>query len=199
MRIGISINEVLRDFLGQFIYTYSKYIERTDLKEKDITDFDLTKFFKFSNPDDLNRFLYVESPLEIFGHADQLTDGLMGYFNHFLVDLKDEGYDVEIVSKEANKSIPATFFFLSKNACRIDKVRFVRKDIQEWDDIDILITANPIALQNKPNGKVSIKIKSPYNTNVAADYELDSISDIIKDATLRDKVLKSKITTYEEI
>lgn len=199
MRIGISVNEVLRDFLGQFIYTYNKYIESTDIKENEITSLNLLGFFKFNSVDELNKFLYMEVPLEIFGHADQLTDGLIGYVNHLLGDLKDEGHDVEIVSKEVNKSIPATFFFLSKTACRAEKVRFVKKDIDEWEGLDVLITANPTALSNKPSGKISIKINAPYNEGIPADYELDSITEIIKDIGLRDKILNTKITTYEEI
>ena len=41
MKIGISINEVLRDFIGQFAYTYDKYIGPTNLTSQDITSFDL--------------------------------------------------------------------------------------------------------------------------------------------------------------
>ncbi len=35
MKIGISLNEVLRDFIGQLVYTYDKYISDIDIKEKD--------------------------------------------------------------------------------------------------------------------------------------------------------------------
>ena len=49
MKIGISINEVLRDFIGQFAYTYDKYVAETKLTVKDVTSFDLIEFFKFEN------------------------------------------------------------------------------------------------------------------------------------------------------
>jgi hypothetical protein len=42
-------------------------------------------------------------------------------------------------------------------------------------------------------------IGKEYNENVSADYEIDSILDFIKDQDLRDKIINSKITTYEEI
>lgn len=199
-KIGVSLNEVLRDFLGQFIYTYDKYIEPINIKTNEITNLDFLKYFKFKTIDELNTFLYLESPLEIFGHADQLTDGIMNQFNIFIMDIKDdEEHELELVSKEVNKSIPATFFFLSKTGCRIENVRFVQKSINEWDGLDFLITADPEALKNKPNGKISIKIKAPYNTGVSGDYELDSILDFIKDSNLRNKILNTKITNYEEI
>jgi hypothetical protein len=200
MKIGISINEVLRDFIGQLAYTYNKYIEETNIKEGEVTNFNLIEFFKFKSIEDLNKFMYLEAPLEIFGHADQMSDGLMNHFNQFLMDMEDDGeHEIELVSKEANKSIPSTFFFLSKTGCRIDKIRFVKDSKNEWDGLDVLITANPDALKNKPSGKIGIKIKSSYNQDVKTDSELDSVLEFFKDENLRNKILNTKITTYEEI
>lgn len=70
---------------------------------------------------------------------------------------------------------------------------------EEWGDSDVLITANPIALENKPHGKISVKVKAPYNKNASADFEIDSILDFINNGKLRDKILNTIITTYEEI
>ena len=200
MNISISINEVLRDFIGQFIYTYEKYIDKTEVKPEDINSFDLTQYFNFPSLSELNKFMYLEAPLEIFGQADQLHDGLINQFNHFLMEMKDDGeHNIKLVSREADKSIPSTFFFLSKTGCRIENIRFVQQSVKEWDGADVLITANPDALANKPTGKTSVKIKAPYNKDVPADYELESILDFIKDEGLRNKILNTKITTYEEI
>jgi hypothetical protein len=43
MKIGISINEVLRDYIGQ-TYTYDKYIADSNIKEGDVTNFNLLEF-----------------------------------------------------------------------------------------------------------------------------------------------------------
>lgn len=200
MKIGITLNEVLRDYIGQLTYTYQKYIGDTDISEGDVTSSNLIEFFKFEDINKLNSFLYLEAPLEIFGHADQMSDGLMNRFNTFLMDIKDdEEHEIEIVSREIDKSIPSTYFFLSKTSCRADKVRFVQNYTDKWNGLDVLITASPEALEAKPVGKISIKVKASYNQDVAADYEIDSILDFIKDSNLRDKILNTKITTYEEI
>jgi 5'(3')-deoxyribonucleotidase len=200
MKIVISINEVLRDTLAQMDYTYTKYLGEGDytIKKDDITSFNLSDHFTFSSKSELNKFLYEEASLEVFGHADQMYENLMTRFNMFLVDIEEEEeHTVELVSREYLKSIPSTLFFLSKLGCRASNIRFVKQNEEEWGDADVLITANPIALENKPNDKVSVKIKAPYNKNVIADFELDSILDFIKDATLRDKILNTKITTQE--
>jgi hypothetical protein len=201
MKIGISINEVLRDFIGQFAYTYDKYIAATDITDKDITSFNLIDFFKFDSVDQLNSFLYLEAPLEIFGHADQMSDGLINHFNEFLLDMEYDGeHEIELVSREVNKAIPSTLFFLSKTGCRATNIRFVKNYENEWDGVEVLITANPKALESKPSGKISVKVKTNYNTDVKADYEIDSILDFMKDSEFRNKILAKTITTtYEEI
>lgn len=200
-RINISLNEVLRDFIGQFNYTYDKYIEKKELKENEITSFNLLDHYNFKSIDDLNSFLYSEASLEIFGHADQKIDGLIGKFNTFLMDIEDdEEHQIKLVSKEFNKSIPATFFFLSKTGCRAKNIEFVSNDSDEWLNADVLITANPNALLNKPENKISVKVKTSYNTDVSADYEIDSILDFMNNVELRNKILTIITTiTYEEI
>jgi hypothetical protein len=209
MKIAISINEVLRDFIGHFIYTYEKYIV-PELKEKggkvseieieDVTSFNLMDHFEFEDINTLNTFLYKEAPLEIFGHADLMSDGLMIHFNRFLTDIKDdEEHEIELVSREVDKSIPSTFFFLSKTACLIDSIRFVKNNEDEWGDADVLVTANPKALLNKPNGKLAVKVKSSYNKEIKADYDIDTLLDFINDEDFRNKILNTKITTYEEL
>jgi hypothetical protein len=200
MKIGICINEVLRDFISQLAYTYEKYVDDIDITEKDVTNYNLIDFFKFDDINKFNSFLYLEAPLEIFGHADQMSDGLMNHFNNFLSNIKDdEEHEIILTSLEIEKSIPSTLFFLSKTGCRADNIKFVSKYDQKWNDIDVLISANPKALECKPDGKISVKVKASYNKDVSADYEIESILDFINDEDLRNKILNTKITTYEEI
>jgi len=199
-KIGISLNEVLRDFISQFNYTYEKYIGESKITESEVTNFNLIEFFKFDSIDKLNLFLYSEASLEIFGHADQMSAGLFNQFNNFLMDIRDdEEHEIEIVSREIEKSIPSTYFFLSKTACKIDKVRFVRKYVDKWNGLDVLITANPETLLAKPVGKISIKVNTSYNKDIPADYSIDSIIEFIANEDFRNKILNTKITTFEEI
>lgn len=200
MKIGITINEVLRDFIGQFAYTYNKYIKEIDITNEDVTSFDLIKHFEFEDTTKLNRFLYLEAPLEIFGHADQMSDGLMNHFNEFLMEIKDdEEHEIILISREVDKSIPSTFFFLSKTGCRASNIKFVTTYAEKWDDVDVLITANPQTLENKPSGKISVKVNTSYNQNTPSDYEINSILEFIQNEDLREKILNTKITTYEEL
>ena len=124
----------------------------------------------------------------------------MSKFNNFLIDIKDEEeHSVEIVSREVHSSIPATLFFLSKLSCRAETIRFVQDYEKCWEGIDILVTADPKVLDTKPDDKLSVKIKAPYNSGSSADFELDSILPFIRYESLRDKILNTKITNYENI
>jgi hypothetical protein len=193
MKIGVSLNEVLRDFVGQLAYVYEKYIGDVDFTEGDITSLNLIEHFKFNSIDELNKFLYTEAALEIFGHAGQLGENTMNQFNMFLMDIEDdEEHEVEIVSREINKSIPATYFFLSKLSCKSTNIRFVKDYEKMWDGLDVLITANPQVLESKPEGKISVKINSYYNKDVKSDYSLDDILPFFKNEDLRNDILNVK-------
>ncbi len=199
--IGITLNEVLRDFIGQLAYTYDKYMDTPiDINKNPVDSFDLIEHFPFNGIDELNKFLYSEASLEVFGHADQLEENIFNLFNIFLMELKDgEEHTVEIVSREAMSSIPSTLFFLSKLGCKAENIRFVQNYKDKWDGVDVLITANPKALESKPDNKISVKVNATYNNDVNSDFEISSIKEFITDEVLRDKILNTKTVDFEEI
>lgn len=208
MKIGITLNEVMRNFIEQLAYTREKYKRegdeeaiKFDLNETPVDNFEeLHRYFRFATVEEFNHFLYVEASLEVFGMADLVEDNLMTKFNMFLIDIEDEEeHEVEIVSLEINKSIPSTLFFLSKTGCLANKIRLVKKYKEKWDGVDVLITANPTALAQKPDGKIAVKINTPYNKNSESDYEIDSLLEFINDESLRSKILNTKTTTYYDV
>jgi hypothetical protein len=174
MVIGITLNEVLRDYLGQFHYTYRKYVnDEPGFKPSDITDFDLSKKYEgFESKADLNSFLYEFYALEVFGHADQTQPNAMNKFNQLVMDVEDEenGDSIRLISREFNASIPSTNFFLSKLGCKARDIKYVVEHEDKWTHADILITANPITLNAKPEGKKAIKVLTSYNQECEADY-----------------------------
>jgi hypothetical protein len=178
MIIGITLNEVLRDYLGQFHHTYRKYVnEEPGFKAEDVTDFDLTKKYEgFSTKAELNSFLYEFYALEVFGHADQTEVNVMNKFNQLIMDMEDEEgpHSIRVISREFNASIPSTNFFLSKLACKARDIRYVVEHEDKWEHADVLITANPITLNAKPEGKKAIKVLTPYNKDCEADYTVSN-------------------------
>jgi len=199
--IGISLNDVIRSHTERILHIYQKYNDEKFLLEtSEVKSTNLLDYLKFKNLDELNNFLYIEAPLEIFGHAGIIQDGIINELNQFLLDIDfDEEHEVVIVSKEVGKSIPASLFFLSKLGCKVSNIQFTSKEEDVWKNVDVLITTTPLMITSKPNGKVCIKINTPYNTQYDADYTLDSISEFFRDEKLRNKMISNKIAEFQEL
>jgi hypothetical protein len=206
-KIGIEINGVLRDTIGKFTQLYEKHlIEKSEMdlsnptysidisgntelelveepfkyeKLSDVTSLDLTTHFSFSSKDELYSFMYEEYTMELFGHAPSTEMSSFNMLNDIYYNLRDS-YDLTIVSDEIGRSKPSSLFFLSKFGCLLEKVFFYSEITKNnmWDEVDILLTANPDLLLNKPDNKIVIKFITDYNKHVESDYEILSLSDL---------------------
>ena len=47
-----------------------------------------------------------------------------------------------------------------------------------WDEVDILITANPNHIINKPKNKIIVKYSTTYNEDINCDYTINDISEV---------------------
>jgi len=85
-----------------------------------------------------------------------------------------------IVSDEIGKSKPASLFFISKFGCLLEKVKFYSNQTIKsmWDEVDVLLTANPDLLLNYPEGKVVIKYKTKYNEYVECGHVVETIKEL---------------------
>ena len=70
MIIGINVDGVLRNNLTKLISTHKKYYQ-SDIDINDIKDYDLKNYFPFEEEgESLEKFLYEDCSLELFGYAD---------------------------------------------------------------------------------------------------------------------------------
>lgn len=189
-KIGIEINGVLRDTIEKIRQVYEKWYLNTedDFKyeiKTPITSLNLLDFLSFPNgADDVYEFLYQDFPMEIFGHAPSSEISTFNDFNNFYLDFR-EIYDIIIVSDEIGRSKPATLFFLSKFGCLTETIKFYSEQTIDnlWDNVDILVTANPSRILYKPDGKTVIKYETTYNKDVSCELtigEFKELNEIIK-------------------
>ena len=209
-RIGIEINGVLRDTIGKFTQLYEKHmIEEKDDDSKtyeidmsgnteelvisdnfkyeiisEVTSLNLLEHFKFKDKDELYKFMYEDFAMQIFGHAGSTETFTFNDLNELYLKYRDNN-DLLIVSDEMGKSKPASLFFLSKFGCLLEKVKFYSNITinSMWDEIDVLLTANPELLLNKPKDKIVVKYNTTYNKYVYCEYEIDSLKEF--DETLK--------------
>ena len=206
-RIGIDVNGVLRDTIGKFSQLYEKHLVEsedeqflgqtyeldlsgnTEIIENNLTKFeykilsevtslDLKSHFNFQNDEELLNFMYEEYAMELFGHAPSTELNTFNILNDIYFELRDKN-DLVIVSNEIGKSKPATLFFISKFGCLLEKIVFFSEYTKKnmWNEIDILLTADPILLLEKPSDKKVIKYVTSYNNNVECEFEITSISE----------------------
>ena len=206
-KIGIDINGVLRDTIGKFTQLYEKHLidssdepfvgntyeldmsgntelielENESFEYKQISDVDsleLDKHFSFRSKEELFNFMYEEYAMELFGHAPSTEMTTFNMLNDLYYELRDEN-ELLIVSSEIGKSKPASLFFISKFGCLLEKVLFFSEITKNnmWDQVDILLTADPILLLEKPVGKIVIKFNTSYNKHIESEYEISSLSE----------------------
>ena len=188
MTIAIEINGVLRDTVKKIEQVYEKFYVENILNEKrdfeyeilsPITSLRLQDHLKFRDNDELYDFLYTEHCMEIFGHASSTEYSTFIDLNDFYVDMRDN-HDIILISDEIGKSKPATLFFLSKFGCQIEKIVFYSQFTLQtvWNEIDLLLTANPDLLLNHPTDKKIIKYNTNYNTNITDLPNIDNIKEL---------------------
>jgi hypothetical protein len=190
MRIAIEINGVLRNTIDKIEQTYQKYmIDKTDGIEDGnsfkyeinlpVTSLTLQDHFKFQNDEELYSFLYEEFPMEIFGHSQSSEYSTFNDLNETYINLRDN-HDLIIVSDEIGKSKPASLFFISKFGCQLEKIKFYSNYTinSMWDEIDLLLTANPALLLEHPSDKILIKYETDYNKNIKTSHNIKSLKEL---------------------
>ena len=192
MRIGIEMNGVLRDTILKFRQLYEKFnIDLApELEESEepvfkyeviepIDSLDLLNHFTFPSKDEFYSFMYEEHPMEIFGHSPSVEMSTMNDLNEFYYEMRDN-HDILIVSDEIGKSKPASLFFLSKFGCLIEKVKFYSESTIDsmWNEIDVLLTANPNLLLNCPKDKKVIKFETEYNKQVDSELSITTLKEL---------------------
>jgi hypothetical protein len=192
MRIGIEMNGVLRDTILKFRQLYEKFnidlIPELEEGEEPVFKYeviepidslDLLNHFTFPSKDEFYSFMYEEHPMEIFGHSPSVEMSTMNDLNEFYYEMRDN-HDISIVSDEIGKSKPASLFFLSKFGCLIEKVKFYSESTIDsmWNEIDVLLTANPNLLLNCPKDKKVIKFETEYNKQVDSDLSITTLKEL---------------------
>lgn len=194
MTIAIDINDVIRDFTRQFIKYYQKVIDPSfEIEYDDVDDFEFMNVFPFLDKNgeydiaEYYKFKYEDCAFELYARTDVMERTLPTDFNLWTQNTlknftEDKIPNVILVSPfEMNLSIQSTLAFLSRIGVRVREYYFPTDSQTIWDRCDILITANPKLIENKPEGKIAVKINAPYNKEVNADYVFDGLCEVMND------------------
>jgi len=205
MKIAIDLNGVVRDILSKTEQIYTKFflddIEESETSEFNeeteewesisessnfkyglnlpVTSLNLIDHFKFETSEDLYNFLYVDFPMQIFGHSPSVDVNTFNILNDLYIDLRDDN-EMTVISDEIGKSKPATLFFLSKYGCLIENIKFYSKVTIDdtFNEFDVIVTSNPDLMSIDNDNKIIIKVKTSYNEKSNCNYTINDISEL---------------------
>ena len=181
MIIGITLDEVIRDFSGKFREVYEKFTDN-EIEDEEIDISNLPKYFSGDTETTID-FLYEEHPLELFGYPNELFANSALTLKSIMENRPDDEF--VIISKEHGRSIPSTLFFLSKIVCEIPNIKFVSTFEEYWENVDGLICADPRIMEHQPDDKILIKINKNYNKQYKGDKVIVSLKEYVKENTLQ--------------
>ena len=195
MKICFTLDDVIRAKTRQFgkILAKSRGQDESELENIEITTNNLCQVFGFGSVQEYQEFLYKDYPFEVFAEAPVMERMLDKRFNLWTLDIENkEGCeDIEFMLAnpfEFNASIGYTCFFLSQIATRIREFYFPKNSSDIWNKCDVLVTADPKLLAEKPEGKKSVKIEAPYNKDSEADLTYESLAKLIEDEEFTEKI-----------
>jgi hypothetical protein len=200
MKIAIDLNDVLRDYTRNFAKYYKQGIDRTfDMSTIDeLTTNDMFELFPFKSIEEYQKFIYEDYSWELYGKCETCTRTLTSDFKNWLTKTilnidTDEPIEVMIISPmEYGLSIPSSYFFLSKLGVPVREVYFPSDSSMVWEKCDVLITANPIFLNKKPNEKKVVRIEMDYNKESPYDYTYATLTDFFSQSINTEKLLNNE-------
>jgi hypothetical protein len=188
MEIYISIDGVLRNVIQKLEYHYKDAYLESEFENDDNFSYEIVKpihndnlinSFKFHSPEELEYFLFVEYPIEIFGHAGLSYSTTFSDLNSIIYENTEHNFTIVGIN-EIGKAKPATLFFLSKNGFLGNNIKFMKpEDIKNsWEKCDMWITDDKEVLDNCPEGKISVKFKTQYNEHFTSNNEITKLTEI---------------------
>ena len=187
MVIAIDLNDVIRAYTRNFAEVYKKEYNRSfDETTINITTNNLGEIFPFDSVAEYKRFVYQDYPYELFGKCDTVNKMTAAQLNNWIESLKnyEETEDIQIIivsPMEYGLTIQSTYFFLSKIGCRVRECYFPTDSLTIWDRCDVLITANPKLIENKPEDKKVIKVEADYNKELNGDDVYKDVCEFFSD------------------
>lgn len=209
--IAIELNHVIRNINKQLL----KYYQKDYHPELDTDDIDekkenvLKKYIKFDSHRELNQFIYIDYPFEIFGAAKAMDKNLARDITNWMEEMtnrEDEEFRVIYYSlNEEALTIQSSYFFLSKLGTRVREVVFPKSIDEMKDKCDVIISSDEKSIQwAKDNNKQSVKIETNYKDDTSdkerttvADFDYDSMEDVINDTKFLDKLVDNFLKNKE--
>jgi len=206
-KIGICIDGVIRNRFEQFDRMYRKkfikneglvqmnenfeYVSEDESEDEDkrlstlekslihlpMTTYDLKNHYEFDSEVEYEKFMEDYS-LEIYGSAPQIHRSMdvVNRLQH--IGENEKWFSTSLICPGSEQLVTATFYFLTKNACRIKNIVFSDYSKDVWEEFDVIVSDCPDILDSKPADKISIKITQDYNSGSISTHTIDTVTEL---------------------
>lgn len=198
-KIGIDLNNLLRDYNRKFVEEYDKefgtfhnldkrhtrrWLDNIDPQHcKKVVPFESNaRYFEFSDVD------YPQELCAFAGKKSRFVSGeLTNWMNNYVIEHGAGNVEIVIISTgELDNAAMASMFFITKGI----KVRHVlihgKKRV--WEECDAIVTANPKLIKARPAGKKVVKIDRKFNKNTYCDAHYHNLHEMFLDGHLFEKL-----------
>ena len=190
MEIFLSIDGVLRNTIQKFDYHYKDAYLEAEFEDEitfeygviePIENDKLIDSYKFQSQEEFEYFLFIEYPIEIFGHAGLSYSTTFTDLHKIIFENPEHNFTL-VGLNELGKAKPATLFFLSKNGFLGSNIKFINsKNLnKEWGKCDLWITDDERVLTSCPKQKTVIKFNTVYNQHFTNIKEINKLTEIDK-------------------
>jgi hypothetical protein len=191
MEVYVSIDGVLRNILQKFDYHYRDYFIETDSETEETFEYSVSEpvlndnvlnSYKFQSNEEFLKFLYLDFPIEIFGHAGLSYNQSVTELNTMIFENPDVKFTLVGLIEKA-KAKPSTLFFLSRNGVICDNIKFSQVEEVDalWKNCDMWITDDKRIIESCPKSKKVVKFNTPYNNHFTNKLEINKLSEIKKE------------------
>jgi hypothetical protein len=188
MEIFLSIDGVLRNTIQKFDYHYKDAYLEAELEEDNTFEYGVTEpiendnlinSYKFQSQEEFEYFLFIEYPIEIFGHAGLSYSTTFTDLHKIIYENPEHNFTL-VGLNELGKSKPATLFFLSKNGFLGSNIKFIKSEniTNQWNLCDCWITDNKSIIESCPENKSVIKFNTTYNQHFTNKKEISKLTEI---------------------
>ena len=190
MEIYISIDGVIRNTIQKFDYHYNDAFLADDVQFEEGNNFEygitepiqnnnLLDSYNFQSKEEFENFLFIEYPIEIFGHAGLSYSTTFTDLHKIIFDNPNHNFTL-VGLDELGKARPATLFFLSKNGFLGNSIKFIKSDdINDmWSKCDMWITDNKNIIDSCPEDKIGYKFNTTYNQYFTNKKEISKLTEI---------------------
>ena len=188
MEIFISIDGVVRNTIQKFDYHYNDcYLNsETEIEEtfeygvfEPIQNDNLMNSYKFQSKEEYEFFLFIEYPIEIFGHAGLSYSTTFTDLNKLIYENPEHNFTL-VGLDELGKAKSATLFFLSKNGFLGNNIKFITTPqiSKVWQQCDYWITDNKNIIDLCPDDKTAVKFNTTYNQYFTNKKEISKLTEI---------------------